>query len=791
MRTAPATRGERATVFVRRWFARHAELDAEDIALPKDLRNGKLWVRVLDRLAAVPEFRAVFRNAKYNKTASQQEKQKRRVAIVIKNLRRIGVYVPRAARTPQGFAEDASDAVHLAIASECVCRFPGCFVDIPSPATGDDSNAPNDVVVRGSPLSLYGRCRAELGRLRSAWSRVLKLREVLLGRLALYEAADSPVDLDEIYLTGLRKSKLKFETAAHAFGDDMRALLVVCRRLREKCHSGERRMLQAELTVSVESGARTMHRLEEVLEENDRLRAGGSGVSGDGGGGPMSKDEELAALREMGTIPVHGLPWLGQGAMLTEDDAADLSATLTSTASDALRLFRYYAVGSDPRHLRLTVDGWYEICGDDCGVLAKLDAAALTAVFRTVVERPAASASASRAAEATRRKRKFVTGLAERDPYVLIVGQLLEAVGSSTRTLFGHPLGSLKDLFLAMDANFNARLSEAEFNEACRRLDVRITEEQCKHLIEEVRRCDGTEARRVSYRGFVRAMQKHHPDLRDLIDPNDDAEGKEIVFGRLPEGLVPGMIGYVPQPEPPGAETSQQDGRAAVEVSLSPLPGTGRMLEATASAAQFVECLLLLAHTLTPELPLAEALQDAWDECLSQGCPSRVGWNGVRRFLHEAGVSDTLNTRRAALHRVFARRSVPHSPEWTMRSSIGGCTGVGERTLSRDMFFRVCEEWGMVRRGVPPGNINLMFAHATGVWDTEEVRTRENPMTFPQFIVAVAALFLRGGVDPFLDTRKALMQFLDEQLLSQKASTALDVFSASTGDAAKPKASAV
>ena len=38
-------------------------------------------------------------------------------------------------------------------------------------------------------------------------------------------------------------------------------------------------------------------------------------------------------------------------------------------------------------------------------------------------------------------------------------------------------------------------------------------------------------------------------------------------------------------------------------------------------------------------------------------------------------------------------------------------------------------------------------------------------MVFPQFLTAVVGMFLRGGVDPFIDARRSLRGYIDEQLL--------------------------
>jgi hypothetical protein len=101
---------------------------------------------------------------------------------------------------------------------------------------------------------------------------------------------------------------------------------------------------------------------------------------------------------------------------------------------------------------------------------------------------------------------------AQHDPYNLIVDQILRALRSGTRTLFSHGVTDLLSLFQAIDMNSDGNISDSEFHDALRRLDVQITEAQMVHLLEEMRRADG----KVSFRGFVQSMRKHHRALQEI-----------------------------------------------------------------------------------------------------------------------------------------------------------------------------------------------------------------------------------------------------------------------------------
>ena len=99
-----------------------------------------------------------------------------------------------------------------------------------------------------------------------------------------------------------------------------------------------------------------------------------------------------------------------------------------------------------------------------------------------------------------------------RDPYNLIVDQILNALRSGTRTLYGHRITDLVSLFQTIDLNSDGNISDSEFRNALRRLDVQITKGQMVHLLEGMRRIDG----KVSLRGFVQSMRKHHRALQEI-----------------------------------------------------------------------------------------------------------------------------------------------------------------------------------------------------------------------------------------------------------------------------------
>ena len=100
------------------------------------------------------------------------------------------------------------------------------------------------------------------------------------------------------------------------------------------------------------------------------------------------------------------------------------------------------------------------------------------------------------------------------DPYNLIVDQLLTVVTSKKRTLYSHTITELLTLFQAIDLNCDGNISDAEFQDAMKRLDINMTDNQLSYLLAEMRREDG----RISYRGFVQSMQHHHDALQSLVE---------------------------------------------------------------------------------------------------------------------------------------------------------------------------------------------------------------------------------------------------------------------------------
>jgi hypothetical protein len=690
----PATRGDRALGLLRRWFSIITIKPIEEISVPGDLRDGRLWARALNALARVPTFAAAFAKADYNKKAASERRRKNRLAIVIRNLRRVGIYVPRLARTPTGFLE-ASDEVHLSIASEAMCKFPGVFCD-------------------AVPLREMER---EHVRLKDCWRMLLKLHEIIEARLEMQRQIENPVDIDEVYLEGLKKSAKKFFEAAVAFRDDLAALAHKAHRLERSRKGNERRMLQVELSTSMEDSNRLLKHVEELQDQ----RSGRDEDDGDN----MSKEDELKDMKRYCTIP---FSWLNgrDPDVLTQDIRDEIAVSLASLSVKARRLFRYYAVGQDRQ--KLTVDGFFEIVSD-AGLLKVMNAGMADRVFWASVDSVPGNTRIWDGKPRKRHKRKYRTDVAEHDPYKLIVDQFLAAVrtGGAGRTLFSHRITSLRDMFEAMDLNYNHTLSNDEFAEACKRLDIRITAHQLEHLLEEMRKADGH--RRVSYRGFVRSMRKHHPELMELEDVPMEKEGDEV-------------------------------GDRAVK------------RHNYAKAEDFVEMMLSLAEILVPHLGIADAVQVVWDEHLSECCPNRASWNSVRRFVHSSGIPEIIDSRRAELHDVFLTHvevQFLHNESDIVAAAAAatsdlGRVGVGA-VISRKAYFDICTAWGFLGRGVPPGDINLIFAHASGAWDFQEVRRKATPMAFPQFLASVVGMFLRGGVDPFVDSRRALRGYIDEQLL--------------------------
>jgi Ca2+-binding EF-hand superfamily protein len=71
--------------------------------------------------------------------------------------------------------------------------------------------------------------------------------------------------------------------------------------------------------------------------------------------------------------------------------------------------------------------------------------------------------------------------------------------------------------------NADGNISDSEFHDALRRLDVQVTETQMVHLLEEMRRADG----KVSFRGFVQSMRKHHRALQKIDVDKVERERKK------------------------------------------------------------------------------------------------------------------------------------------------------------------------------------------------------------------------------------------------------------------------
>jgi hypothetical protein len=139
-------------------------------------------------------------------------------------------------------------------------------------------------------------------------------------------------------------------------------------------------------------------------------------------------------------------------------------------------------------------------------------------------------------AEKKRKKKKKKTPKAptspigHTDPYNLIVEQMLRVVRSKRRTLYGNPIPDLLRLFQAIDLNCDGNISDAEFAEALQRLDIKITDKQMSHLLEEMRREDG----RISFRGFVLSMKHHHNALHGLAEqftPKLSSERRGTYYG--------------------------------------------------------------------------------------------------------------------------------------------------------------------------------------------------------------------------------------------------------------------
>lgn len=683
----PPTRADRSLGLIRRWFSVLTIRSVENISIPGDLRDGNLWAKALDYLSQVSPFQEAFSRAKYIEKAAEEKRRKNRLAIVIKNLRRLGIYVPRLARTPAGFLE-ASDEIHLSIASETMCKYPGVFSDT-------------------APLVKLEKNHRSL---LESWRILIKLHEILEARLEMQRRIKNPADIDEMYIASLKKSAKEFFEAAEMFRDDISQLTKEAYALERSRKGNERRMLQVELSTSMEDSSRLLKHVEELQDQNSRQ-------NNDEGDGAISAEDELRDLKRYSKIP---WPWLNgrDPKILTVEIRNEITISLTSLSVGARRLFRYYAVGKERQ--KLTIDGFFEIV-HDAGLLKVIGAHMLEKIFWASVDSIEGNRAKWEGKPLFQYKQKYRTDVTEHDPYKLIVDQFLAVVRNrGHRSLFGHKINSLKDLFKAMDLNYNHALSNSEFREACKRLDIRITENQLQHLLEEMRKADGH--MRVSYRGFVRSMRKHHPELMELEDVHFDESG-----GRR------------------GEDKKEKRDYAAAE--------------------DFVEIMLLLSEIIMPHLDVADGLQVVWDEYLSECCPVRASWNSVRRFVHSNGIAEILNSRRNELQAVFSALALPSTftlTHVTIKKLDRDFVG---QVISREIFFKICSMWGLLRRGIPPGDINLVFAHASGAWEFSTLRRRETFMVFPQFLTAVVGMFLRGGVDPFIDARRSLRGYIDEQLL--------------------------
>ena len=125
-----------------------------------------------------------------------------------------------------------------------------------------------------------------------------------------------------------------------------------------------------------------------------------------------------------------------------------------------------------------------------------------------------------------KRNRKFSSpSPVSQDPYHLIVDQMLRVVSSKKRTLYSHSITDLLTLFQAIDLNCDGNISDAEFGDAMKRLDINISTNQLQYLLAEMRREDG----RISYRGFINSMKYHHDALKGL---EDHAETKDSSIRR-------------------------------------------------------------------------------------------------------------------------------------------------------------------------------------------------------------------------------------------------------------------
>ena len=547
--TSPASRLDRDGAFRLRWFKSLA--DKENILLPQDLRNGKLWARVLDKLSKVHVFQAIFSSKQYEKGAGQERNRKRRISTIVKNLRKIGVYIPRTARTPAGFLE-ASNEIHLSIANEVMCRFPGIFA-----LNGALRSAEEDLV-----------------NLNNAWNNISHLHHIVNSRLNIVHSYGPIQDCDEMYIHALDQAQKKFFLATHQFDKNSNICYDTVKALERRRKGGERRMIQCELSSSLENSNRLLQHLEDVKESHRTL------IEEEGTGGGLTAEEDRKDLLQYATVP--GV-WVGNA-----EEEAEIEACLMANSIEARRIFRYYSNNGKT----LSIDGFFELA-TDAGVLVEINSDVLVDIFRATVH------------------------------------------PCHPRTL--------------------STISVAE---------IRIE--------------------------------------------NDDQRS--------------------------GLSTS----------NIAPY------IREEATPNQFIEICLRLARAMRQHMDVADGLQDIWDEYMTQTRPPRDQWNTVRDFMRQKLILHAIKSRRDMLWKKFENHM-------ELSSKNVAC-------VSRDEFYKICQSWGHIVRAIPPGGINLMFAHATGCWDFAEIRQKKSPMVFPQFISAVVALFLRGGVNPFLAAPRALRVYFDEHL---------------------------
>ena len=528
---AAASRGDRDGVFRLRWFQSLSE-HTKDIVLPQDLRDGKLWCRVLDKLSRVSVFASIFVQKQYIPNAGQERNRKRRIALVVQNLRNLGICVPRSARTPVGFLE-TSDAIHLSMANEVMCRFPGIFV----------SNGPLHVAQR------------ELNDLKTEWSRILKLHHIVNARLAIIHSFGNISNVDEMYLYELDKSQKEFFQIAHVYQLNAIKCYNQVKHMERKQKGGERRMLQIELSSSLENSNRLLQHIEDIQEKHKQQTE----AEGEDATHVLTAEEDRRDLLRYSQVPA---AWQG-----SKDELEDIQACLMSNSIEARRIFRYYS-----KNGAMSIGTFLELC-TDASVLSEIESYVLIDIFKITVERMEPGITAT--------------------PYISLL----------------------------------------------------------------------------------------------------------------------------------------------------------------ATAEQFVELCLRLAKAMREHLNVADGLQDIWDKYMCQTRPPKLQWSSVRNFMHSKNIMKVIETHRSMLYQKFhVHMTVPP------RSTGGtGC-------LSRSEFYDMCMAWGHVTRGIPPGFINLMFSHATGTFDLDTIRKQKCPMVFPQFVVAVVALFLQGGVDPFLESSRAFVLYLGEHL---------------------------